>query len=206
MKLLKTPVIGISVGLLVSLSLSAPPATAAAKKTTKPKTTKSKTTKPNNTKTRPASSSAGSLIFTCTGSDFTGRLTEHTVTGTVDSNIVMTNVVVTKNYVEQGGAAVLQPVVVLRSASPKLTTPRESVEKFVVYQFNKVPLLATAADVGTYTYDYRINFPDTIPTGPEFESVILIQGYLGKEGKVANDQTWDDTKLVIASAECKFVP
>jgi hypothetical protein len=170
-----------------------------------------KVAKSAKTKTPPAATKANQLVaaglrnFTCTGSE-SSRLSEYTVTGTIDQNIVMTNVTVTKNYVEQDGAAVSKPTVVMTSAKPKLTTPRESTEKFVVYQFNEIPQLASAADVGKYTYAYRINFPDTILPEPEFWAILLVQGYLGKEGSVANDQRWDDTKLVLADSVCKFVP
>jgi hypothetical protein len=105
---------------------------------------------------------------------------EYTFTGTISSDIVMTNVSVTKNYVEQDGAAVSQPVVVMTAARPKLTTPCDSFEKFVVYRLNKIPPLATAEDVGKYAYDYRINFPDTISVDPEFKVVMIVDGYLAK--------------------------
>jgi hypothetical protein len=196
-------VTGISAALFVSSVVAGPSASAKRKKPTKPKSAKGKSAAAAPSDAAPTVA-AGQRNFTCTGSE-SSRLTEFTVTGTVDSEIVMTNVTVTKNYVEEGGVAVSQPTVVMTSARPKLTTPRESFEKFVVYVFNEVPKLATAADVGKYAYGYRINFPDKILPEPEFWAVIIVEGYLAKEGTLANDQRWDTTKAVIASATCKFV-
>jgi hypothetical protein len=195
-------VTGIAAALLGSSLGVGPAATAKPKKTTKPKAAKSKP--PAATAAAAPPVPAGQRNFTCTGSE-SSRLTEFTVTGTIDSEIVMTNVTVTKNYVEEGGAAVSRPTVVMTSARPKLTTPRESFEKFVVYQFNEIPRLAAPSDVGKYTYDYRINFPDTISPDPEFWAMIIVEGYLAKEGTIANDQHWDTTKAVLARATCKFV-
>jgi hypothetical protein len=174
-------------------------ASAKKSKTTKPKPS----SKPVVTKANKAAPTA-QRSFSCTGSE-SSKLTEYTMTGNVSSDVVLTNLVVTKNYIEQDGAAVSQPTVVMTAAKPTLTTPRESYETFVTYRLNQIPQQATAADVGTYTYDYRINFPDTIPTTPEFVGTILVQKYLAKEGALANDQHWDTTKLVIATSVCKFV-
>jgi hypothetical protein len=194
---------GIAAAALLALSLGVgSAATAKPKKTTKPKAAKNKP--PAATPAAAPPVVAGLRNFTCTGSE-SSRLTEFTVTGTVDNEIVMTNVTVIKNYVEQDGAAVSQPTVVMTSARPKLTTSRDSFEKFVVYQFNEVPRLAAASDVGKYTYGYRINFPDTILPDPEFWAMIIVEGYLAKEGTIANDQHWDTTKAVLARATCKFV-
>jgi hypothetical protein len=187
---------------LCTLGAVSPSATAKAKKTPKrPKATK---VAARPTPANPAAAPSGLRNFSCTGSA-ASRLTEYTYTGTIDSDIVMTNVSVTKNYVEQDGAAVSQPTVVMTAANPKLTTARDSFEKFVVYQLNRIPPLATAADIGKYAYDYRINFPDTISTDPDFWSVMIVEGYLAKEGTLTNDPQWDTTRAVLVDATCKFV-
>jgi hypothetical protein len=197
MKLRNTFATIMAAAVLLATAGFSPSANAKAKKIVKPKAAAPKTN-------ALAPAAGGSLNFTCTGSGPT-RLTEYTVNGTIDRNIVMTNVTVIKNYVEVNGAAVSQPTVVLTVAKPKMTTPVSSYESFVAHQFNVIPPLANPADVGTYTYDYAINIPDTISTDPDFVGTILVQGYLGKEGTLSGDPVWDDTRLTVATAVCKFV-
>jgi hypothetical protein len=154
--------------------------------------------------TKPKQSAASeSKRFTCTGQQ-QSKLTSYTVTGTVDSNITITNVTLIKNFVEVDGAAVSQPTVVLKIADPKRLVEPDTTYRYVSYVFNKLPTI-TAADVDKFFFVYGMSFPDKMPTDPKFTGVTRYERYKGYEGSLANDQRWYSTDLATLTSECSFI-
>jgi hypothetical protein len=146
--------------------------------------------------------SAASRTFTCTGEDMS-KLSNHTVTGTVGSDSSVTNVTVTKNYVQSNGAIVNQPAVVLNIASPKRLPERDPLYKFVSYELNKLPQI-TPAEVDKFFFVYEFRVPQTMPAGPEFTGIIKYDKYKGYEGSLANDQRWYSTDLAVMPSPCSY--
>lgn len=52
---------------------------------------------------------------------------------------------------------------------------------FVTHQFNVIPPLATAADVGTYTYGYAINVPDKFQPTQSFAGLFWFRATLARK-------------------------
>jgi hypothetical protein len=150
-----------------------------------------------------APSGGGARNFTCTGSE-ADRVTERTVTGTVDAKLVLTNVTVTQNYQEVNGAVVQQSMVVVKTASPRLKPDDSSTDGLITYFLNELPR-ATAADVGKFAYLYQFNLKDPRPVGPEFISGMYYGKYIGIEGSASNDPRWSYTDVRAFDMKCSYV-
>jgi hypothetical protein len=109
--------------------------------------------------------------FTCDGQDTRGKRTNHTVTGTVDSNLTVTNVTVTKNFAEVDGAMVNQPTVMVNIAAPKRLVQRDRLYRYVSYELNVLPPI-TPADVDKFSWVYEFRVPDVFPTEAVWKGIL----------------------------------
>jgi hypothetical protein len=175
---------------VASLVLLAPAAAESAPKTTKAKK-KSKTTtkavrKKSISPTTPAKLAAP-RGFSCQGSGGL-QLNERIVTGTVTSNIVVTNVTVTKTHQFINDAIVAQPIVDLVSPNP----PGAKVPLYdlIAFELNKLPP-ATAGDVGKIMSVYRLNFASTLPVGPTFKTGLFFDSWKAAAGPADGQFQWN---------------
>jgi hypothetical protein len=137
-------------------------------KTTRPKKKPKVTTTVTSKQTKPTTSVQGSgsvKRFSCQGSGGL-PLNERIVTGTVSSNIIVTDVTVTKTHQFIDGEIVAQPLVDLVSTNPPVE--RSPILEFDSFELNRLPAV-TAADAGEIMSVYKLNVPKVLPAGPKLK-------------------------------------
>jgi hypothetical protein len=145
----------------------------------KPKTTRAKKPKVTKVKTTPKTP-ASVRRFSCQGSSGL-ELTERIVTGTVTSDIVVTDVTVTKTHQFIDGAVVAQPIVDIVSANP--TVERSPIRPYDSFQLNRLPAVA-ANGVGEIVSVYKLNFSKVLPTAPTFKVGLFFDTWKALDGPV----------------------
>ena len=151
-----------------------------------------------------AVNTAAARSFSCIGGS-NDRITERMITGTVDSQMVLTNVTVTQTYQKVNNAMVQNPVVVLTTPKAVVTFMNsEAMLNRVAFILNELPR-ATAADVGKFAYTYQFKLPKKLPAGPNFDAWMSYERNKGYEGSAANDQRWYSTDLQAFGLKCAFV-
>jgi hypothetical protein len=205
----RSAVTACAVVVLVFCGLSGPGADA------KPKVTKPKRKARTTTTARPrqvpstapsaAAGGGGSRNFSCVGSNSL-RVTERQVTGTVNANVLVTNVTVTQTQQLIDNTLVAQPVVVLQSPNPPGEPDPGS--DLIVFRLNELPL-ATATDVDRLLSIYRFNFISPRPAGPTFQSGLYFTTYKGVAGPATNEYRWSLISSLATSGaysmDCQYV-
>jgi hypothetical protein len=140
--------------------------------------------------------------FSCLGSG-PRRVTERMVTGTVTSNLVLTNVTVTQTHQIINNTQIAQPIVVLESRNPPGRPDPGS--ELIVFRLNEESP-ATANDVGKFVELYQFNLSKPLPAGPEFEAGLYFSTSVGAAGPARNEFRWSRVGAGGAySMKCRYV-